>query len=184
MDLEILEKFQQILFYIDEYEKGNEEYYDAIIEIINAIKDYKKTAKKNYVRTKAILAVSKMATRVAAANLQDERIYQQMMNNCYDDIEYYYECSKKLEEYVNICLKTKEFPDLQAAYILTVKLSLILDNVMGYLKEIRMMEKSSTGLFTYYPSDNVEKKAEDNRRDVAMLVRVLELRGEEDVPRN
>lgn len=107
-----------------------------------------------------------------------------MMDNCYSDLEYYLESSKKLEEYVKICSKTQEFPDLEAAYILTIKLSLILENIMDYTKEIRLMEKASTGLFTYYPSDNLETKVEANRRDVELLVKTLELRGDENVPRN
>lgn len=184
MDLDTLGQIQQILYYIEEYENGNDGYYDAIIEIIKAIKAYQKTAKKNYKRTKIVLSVSKLATLVTNSYLKDERVYQQMMDNCYSDLEYYLESSKKLEEYVKICSKTQEFPDLEAAYILTIKLSLILENIMDYTKEIRLMEKASTGLFTYYPSDNLETKAEANRRDVELLVKTLELRGDENVPRN
>lgn len=184
MDTDIINKIQQILYYIEEYEKGNDEYYDAILEIINAIKDYHNTAKKNYKRTKLVLAVSKIATTVTNSYLKDERVYQRLMENCYADLEYYLSASKKLEEYVQACLKTNEFPDLEAAYILTIKLSLILENIMAYTKEIRLMEKASTGLFVYYPSDNLEPKAEANREEVDILVKTLELRGEEDVPRN
>lgn len=53
MDLDTLGQIQQILYYIEEYENGNDGYYDAIIEIIKAIKAYQKTAKKNYKRTKS-----------------------------------------------------------------------------------------------------------------------------------
>lgn len=173
MDLETLQQIQQILYYIEEYEKGNEEYYDAIIEIVRAIKNYNTTAKKNYKRTKIILAISKIATLVTNPNLKDERVYQRIVENSYNDLKYYLESSNKLEKYINICLKTNEFPDLEAAYILTIKLSLILDNIMAYIHEMRLMEKSSTGLFIYYPSDTLESQAEANRHDVDTLVKAL-----------
>lgn len=184
MDSDTLIKIQQILYYIEEYENGNDEYYDAIIEIIKAIKSYYSTAKRKYTRTKLILSVSKLATHVTNSYLKNERVYQRLIDNCYADLEYYLESSKKLEEYANACSKTNEYPDLEAAYILTIKLSLILENIMVYLKEIRLMEKASTGLFVYYPSDTLETKAEANREEVSALVKVLELRGDEDVPRN
>lgn len=184
MDSDTINKIQQILYYIEEYEKGNDEYYDAIIEIIKAIKDYHNTAKRNYKRTKFILAFSKIATNVTNSYLKDERVYQRLMDNCYKDLDYYFEASKKLENYVKLCSKTNEFPDLEAAYILTIKLSLILENIMAYTKEIRLMEKSSMGLFVYHPSDNLETKAEANRQEVDLLVKTLELRGEEDVSCN
>lgn len=184
MDSDTLIKIQQILYYIQEYENGNDEYYDAIIEIIKAIKSYHHTAKRKYTRTKLILAFSKLATYVTNSYLKNERVYQRLIDNCYSDLEYYLESSKKLEEYTKACSKAKEYPDLEAAYILTIKLSLILENIMAYLKEIRLMEKASTGLFVYYPSDTLETKAEANREEVSALVKVLELRGDEDVPRN
>ena len=184
MDSNIINQIQKILYYIEEYEQGNEEYYDAIVEIVKAIKSYHTTAKRNYKRTKIILAVSKVATHVTSSYLKDERVYQKLINNCYTDLEYYLSASKKLDDYVNICLKTNEFPDLEAAYILTIKLSLILENIMAYMKEIRSMEKASTSLFVYYPSDNLENKAKANRQEVDILVKTLELRGEQDVPCN
>lgn len=184
MDSDILIKIQQILYYIEEYEQGNDEYYEAILEIVKAIKGYYNTAKRKYTRVKVILAVSKLATHITNSYLKDDRVYQRLIENCYVDLEYYLESSKKLEEYAKYCSKVGQYPDLEAAYILTIKLSLILENIMSYLKEIRLMEKSSTGLFVYYPSDNLEEKADANRNEVDALVKVLELRGEEDVPRN
>lgn len=181
MDTDILIKIQQILYYIEEYENGNDEYYDAILEIVKAIKGYYGVAKRKYTRTKLILAISKLTTHITNSYLKDERIYQTLIDNCYSDLEYYLESSKKLEKYTEVCSKKNEYPDLEAAYILTIKLSLILENIMAYLKEIRLIEKSSTGLFVYYPSDNLETKAEENRKEVDTLVKVLELSHQEDI---
>lgn len=177
-DLEIQKEIQKILYYIEEFENGNDDYLEEMYVIIEALKDYTKYGKKSYMKAKFILLISKLTTFITDSNIMETDYYKELVGYCNEDIEFYLDSVNKLKEYNRLCKRTGDYPDLEAAYILTIKLSNILENFYAYIHEIRMIEKANSGMFSYYPSGRIREKGLATNEEVSTLTKALSLANE------
>ena len=156
-----------ILECIKAFEDGDDDYYDAIITIIKGIKHF--YHKTNYIvaKEKLVIAYSRLATKII---IRKSDILNNLHSGCDDYLDYYKECANVLSEYLRVGAKTGDYPDLEAAYLLTIHLSGIQDNINDYLREIRNIIKSYICGYEYYHNPATPKKCEERKEMVATLV--------------
>lgn len=178
-ELEIQKEIQKILYVIEEFENGNDEYLEDVIEVVNSIKDYTHRTKSFYLKYKFILLVSKFVTLIYAFNLLSDNSYQHLDEYCHADLDYYMEASKHLSKYIKICSRNENYPDLEAAYLLTIKLSNILSNISLYLNEIRSLERSNNSMYRFISNKDFKYIREKSNGEVESLVKVLDMKIDE-----
>lgn len=127
---------------ISDYYNGKESNYDKIVQIINELHNYIKTIKMSIINAQITLKISENCTNKFYPELINTTNYQNIINqikNNIDQLKISYRC---LEKYLILGEKNNQYPDLDAAYLLSINLSLLIDNIMENIKVIRLYEKS------------------------------------------
>lgn len=127
---------------ISDYYNGKESNYDKIVQIINELHNYIKTIKMSIINAQITLKISENCTNKFYPELINTTNYQNIINqikNNIDQLKISYRC---LEKYLILGEKNNQYPDLYAAYLLSINLSLLIDNIMENIKVIRLYEKS------------------------------------------
>lgn len=161
------EQVNLVLECIKAFEDGDDDYYDAIITIIKGIKNF--CWKTNYIvaKEKLIIAYSKLTTKII---VRKSYILNNLHSVCDAYLEYYKECTDLLTEYLSVGAKTGDYPDLEAAYLLTIHLSGIQENINDYLGEIRNIIRSYICGYEYYRNTAIPKRCEKRKETVVALV--------------
>lgn len=146
------------------YEAGDETLVDAVIDIIIEIDDYTHYAKKEVRVHKRYLFYYKAAAFFMPGNFDEKKLLQSVDST----LALYFECIDILKKYIKVGNATDNFPDLEAAYLLTIYLSALLLNVADYFEEINTMKNAEA--FGYAYSNNyLEQKCEERRSMVKTL---------------
>ncbi len=122
---------------IRKYEAGDTSYEQDMLDVISGIWNYVKYSKIIKRRYRWIITFYKTISKILKSN--EESILED-----YKSIDEYYSfyCSSvdTLKQYLEIGFKTDEYPDLEAAYLLTIYLSNLEHNMNDYLNEISSIE--------------------------------------------
>ncbi len=162
-----------VLECIRDYEDGNQEREEEVIDIIRAIYKYHKYAKKSQIRTKFVILYNHLLTMMTNPGLTQTEEYQTLKKLSESDLEYYKEVSKKLHDYILLGLETDSFPDLEAAYLLTVSLSDILISIIEYLTEIVRLSKQDFIGYEYTSNSRAIENGKKRKLTVSNLVSII-----------
>lgn len=179
MDSELQQEIQKIIFYIEEFENGNDEYYYDMLEIIKALESYVRHAKCFYLKGKLIYIYSKIITFITANSILTDDFYNKLDNESKENLRLYIDSVNTLNNYNKICKKTGDYGNLDAAYLLTIKLSQVLANFFGYLSEIRTLENSTNSMFAYIPGTRKYENYNNTNEEVKILVKAIKEVNEE-----
>ena len=155
-----------VLNAINDFENGDDSRYDDILYIIKGINNSKKKMNHTLFVEKIIVSLSKTLSNLYGLTDKTAKMY----STCNAYLEYYQECINTLSKYLEVGKKTGDYPDLQAAYLLTLYLTFIIENINDYLDEIKQIEKSSLSSYSYSGNPNIDKKCEERKEKVAALV--------------
>lgn len=151
------------------YEAGDESLVDDVIDIIIEIDDYISYAKKEVKTYKRYLFYYKAAFFFTSNGDIDEK---KLLESANSTLSLYFECLEILKRYLKTGNKTDNFPDLEAAYLLTIYLSALLLNVADYFEEINT-RKSAISFGYSYANDYLEDKCEERRNMVRTLAAAI-----------
>lgn len=135
-------EIKEIVDSINDYVDGNdsEENYEVILSVVDGLHEYIKLTKKNKLRATVVFLVSKVATFISSPALMKEDLYKDVISSCKMDYDFYLESVERLKNYVNECDARGEYPDLDAAYLLSINLSLVFRACMRYVDYVRTLE--------------------------------------------
>ena len=170
---------------IKDYMDGNdtEENYEVILDAVDGLHDYIKLTKKNKMRATFVFLVSKVATLVTTPLLMKEDLYKEVMDQQKTDYDFYLESVERLKSYVNECEAKGEYPDLDAAYLLSVNISLVFRACMKYLGYIRTLEncyRNNIVFQTDIKSNGLKEKEEVKKLLMITSSAIEELKKGED----
>lgn len=152
---------------IKNYEDGDESLEDSVVEIIRRIYKFTKYTKKIEKRYRRIIQFYKITSRLLGASSKDiEEIYESVEEN----YSFYVSSAETLKKYLDVGFETDEFPDLEAAYLLTIYLTNIEFNINDYLKEISQIDLSVHSGYAYSSPRSSDEKCEERTRIVRKLV--------------
>lgn len=169
---EMEKEIKDIVDSINDYINGNdtEENYKVILNVVDGLHEYIKLTKKNKLRATFIFLVSKIATFITTPFLMREDIYKEIVSSCKMDYEFYLESVDKLKEYVDECEANGEYPDLDAAYLLSINLSLVFRACMKYMGYIRTLESCYKNDIAFQM--NIESNGRQEKDEVKKLTMI------------
>ena len=164
---------------INDYVNGNdnEENYKVILEVVDSLHEYIKLTKKNKLRASFVFIVSRIATYVASPLLVKEDFYKNLIKSCKTEYDFYLESVKRLKEYVKECESKGEYPNLEAAYLLTINLSLLFSACMKYTSYIRTLESCYNSGIAF--EANINSNGSTEKEEVKRLVMLTDAAIEE-----
>ena len=177
MEEDILRGIQTVEYYYEQYKNGEneEETLIALEEIAKGIKRNAKARTKYYFLYKIFNLVEKFKVFLADASLFNDPDYQEIMGFCEEDIAYYTNIGKFLQEYVNYVLKTGDFDSIDNAFMLSIKMSMILHNITEYYKQINTLIDISTSSITYIGATGRVKQLKlDTTAEIEALKQTIE----------
>lgn len=101
-----------------------------------------------------------------------EDIYKEIVSSCKMDYEFYLETVDKLKEYVDECEANGEYPDLDAAYLLSINLSLVFRACMRYMSYIRTLESCYKNDIAFQM--NIESNGRQEKDEVKKLTMITD----------
>lgn len=177
LDDDVKKDAELVLSTIRKYEEGDLSLEDDVVDIIGGLWDYTKYSKKVRLQYKFIIMLYKSISLF-------KNINESIIKEAYASVDSYYELyvssSEELKRYLNNGFKTGDFPDLEAAYLLTIYLSSIITNINDYLSEINSMEKSIYGGYNYFGNKNITLSCEQREEKVKKLVDSIRIKREEN----
>ncbi len=170
---------------INDYVNGNdsEENYNIILDVVDSLHEYIKLTKKNKMRAMFVFLISRIATYIDSPLLVQEDLYKELIKSCKTEYDFYLESVKKLKEYVKECKSRGEYPNLDAAYLLTINLSLVFSSCMKYTSYIRTLESCYNSGIAF--EANINSNGSTEKEEVKRLIMrtdsaIEELRKRED----
>lgn len=142
MENDVNNDIEYVVECIQKYMDGNEEYYEVVDIVIEALNQFKKLHTSNTLKTRIIFLISKLATFIKCPGLFKDRQYQETIQCFEEDISFYLETKDKLNKYIETGIKTNHYPNLDMAYILYLRLSFLFREIISYSRYIRTLENS------------------------------------------
>lgn len=174
MDEDILRGIQTVEYYYEQYKDGDEEALVALEEIAKGIKRNAKARIKYHLIYSVLNFVQKMKVSLIDIEMLKDPNYQELIGFCQEDIEYYTYIGVLLQGFVEQALRTDNYDNLDDAFILSVKMSMILHNITEYYKEINTMLEFVDSPITYVGTTNrVKKLKEETRIEIEALTKSL-----------
>lgn len=163
---------------IRKFEAGDESLEDDIIDIIRGILKFSKYSKRIKLQYKIIILFYHTISKI-------NHFSDSVIEDSYSSVVNYYTlyCSscEVLKKYLSVGFKTDEFPDLEAAYLLTIYLTNLEYNINDYLKEISSYEDSIAGGYSYYGHPKLKDKCEERAEVVKKLVSAISSKKNDEV---
>ena len=172
VDLEI--GIKEIVASINDYINGNdtEENYEVIINVVDGLHEYIKLTKKNKLRATFVFLVSRLATLITSPSLMKEDLYREIMSSCRMDYEFYLEAIERLKRYVDECESKGEYPNLDAAYLLSINISLLFRACLNYTGYIRTLENCYKNDIAF--QINIENNGKCEKEEVKRLLMITD----------
>lgn len=140
-----------VLSSIDEYEAGNEEYSEYVEYIYDEVKSSIKGFKGYALRYRVLLFVIYNWLKYFDKEFSENELYQEIIEYLHGDIANYRTTSKQVASY----LKDTTCNDLKIAYLLSLKVTLILNRMTDEFNYIRrLIESFNSRFITMYPTFN------------------------------
>lgn len=175
MEREFLNTLNLIEYYYEEYQKGDEDALLILKDFFKEIKSRKKVNIKYYYQFSLIILFLKCRVFLFSPNLLEEKEYQNLIGYSDKDVKYYREVFSKLFDYINYCIKNNCYEHLDDAFVLSVRISWILENITKYITHIENLQHYAYSNILYkYPS-TVEKDREEVNREIDVLLKKLKI---------
>ncbi|MCH5167653.1 MAG: hypothetical protein J1F35_07190 [Erysipelotrichales bacterium] len=163
---------QEVIISIKAFEEGNLDFYDDMILIIEQIKNYKNKMRFYTTFYKLLLNYSRFKYKLQGLVNND---LEELYSSCISDLSFFKECEKIIGKYLSIGEKSGNYPDLEAAYLLTIHLSGLLHCFNDYLDEINTLAKNQVLEFGYTGDSKALKRREERMTTIATLANAIKV---------
>lgn len=171
----IEDSINSILFQINAFNNGEDEYVEAVEEVMIAVKTYTKTAKVSYFKFRLLELYLDLSLLFVNNAIRKNEQYQELHGYYQSDLDFYLESVNKLKRYINKCEKTGDVDHLDSAYLLTIYLSNILSNLSDYMKEISNITGKLANRFDYFGSPSkVRERTSLDIEEIKKLMKNIE----------
>lgn len=169
------EAYALVINTIKSFEAGDESLEDDILCVIEGIYKFLHFSKKIEIRYKAIITFYKTISRVMFG---DDALLQDAYKSVDENYSFYTSARRVLKRYMDVGEKTDNYPDLEAAYTLTIYLTLLEYNMNDYLNEVSLYESSLKGHYNYFGKPYLKDHCEERKEIVKKLVDSINPDGE------
>lgn len=177
MENDISSDIEYVIECIQEYMDGNEEYYDVVNVVIQALKEFKRLNIENTLKLKLISLISKLTIFIRCPGLFKDREYQAVLEQYKENLEFYQNAQKQLSQYIKKGIRENHYPDLDMAYILYLHLSFFFRNIVAYFSYIRKLEDNYINGFEAY--DTAISKPTIDKETIKSLLPFVEIKKED-----
>ena len=174
MSEEVIKALNEVLFYMDEYKKGNPEVDDATMkEIAKITKSQLRGNKIHFLFYKFMMAYIKIRIAlVSYQTLQDER-FTDLSNQYLMDIYMYMEYTDYLKEYLKNCIKNNDYNNLDDAYVLSIKLEEMMQSLGLYTEDIyKVLKENTASYIACYPKNNYDESI-SRKEEIESIIKKL-----------
>lgn len=174
MGEEVFKALNEIIYYIDEYKKGNPEIDESIMkELAKQTKSMLKGNKIHFLYYKVLMSYIKLRIAlVSYETIQDER-FKDISNQFLMNIYMYLEYTEYLKSYLNSCIKNKEYEELDDAFILYIKLEELMQSLGIYTDDLYKILRENTASFSaYYPKNNYDE-INAKKNEIEVIIKKL-----------
>lgn len=175
---ECRQELQKILYYIEEYNKGDEQAEDELLTLLATYKKDMKFARKYHIIFSLLIFYLDKSIMLTNNGLRQESDYQSLIGYCREDIKYYLEVSKILKKHISDCIKADDYEAVDVVFLLTVKMGYVLNNITEYFSYIKNMENYANTFIQYQIPGNFRDSGRDNIQEIEKALKVLGLREE------
>jgi hypothetical protein len=174
MEDNILKPLNSIIYYIDEYKKGNPDVDESVmIMIAKETKGFIKHNKMWFIYHKLLMSYIKLRIAlVSYETINDERFIDNS-NNYLLDLYMYLEYTNFIKDYINKCLKNKEYDNLDDVYILVIKLDELLKSLNLYTDDIYKILNENTASYTAIYPKNDYTELNNKKAEIEAIIKKL-----------
>ena len=174
MNSEVIHALNQIVYYVDEYKKGNPDVDAETMKIIaKETRHLTDKYKFYFLFYKLSLNILRLKSIFYVRDIYFDGRYITLTNNYLLDLYKYLEYSKYLREYAKICIKNKQYDDLDAAYILGVKLNEMLEAFTLYTEDVNKVLKEHNPSFSVSYPKNDYSLVDERKEEIEKLMMKL-----------
>ena len=174
MSEEIVKALNEVLYYMDEYKKGNPEVDDTIMkEIAKITKSQLRGNKIHFLFYKLMMSYIKIRIAlVSYQTLQDER-FADISNQYLMDIYMYMEYTDFLKDYLKNCIKNNDYNLLDDAYLLSIKLEEMMQSLGQYTDDLYKILKENTASYIACYPKNDYTESNQRKEEIDLIVKKL-----------
>lgn len=181
IEKECRKELQKILFYINEYNNGNFEYEEEMLLMLASFRKDMKSARKYHLIFSFLIFYLDKSIMLTDNSLRSDNDYKELIGYCRTDIKYYLQVSKELKKFISRCIKEEDYECLDVLFLLTVKMSYVLNSISEYFSYIKNMEKYHNTFIKYQIPTSFRKDGKNNIEEIEEALKVLGLREDNDV---
>lgn len=175
MDAEILQEINKLVYYVEEYNKGNEEYRIHIEALTKAMLHFPRSKVKYFIYFKTLIKILELQVNILTPYLNEDEDVNILFEYCNLDIKRYYDAAKYVKTAAKKCLKEDNFEQLDTIYLLSIHLSLLLSGISDYLGKIRSIQSYSQSGIAFILPNNIEKEREENLFEINACLKKLNI---------
>ena len=166
MSEEVLQALNEVLYYVDEYKKGNPEVSEEEMRIIaKQVKGLLNGSKVHFLYYKLLMSYIKIRIAlVSYQTIQDER-FSDISKQYLKDIYTYLEYTDFLRNYMKESIKNKDYSQLDDAFVLSVKLEEMMQSLKLYTDDLyKILKENTASYIACYPkndyTESIQRKYE------------------------
>ena len=166
MSEEVLQALNEVLYYVDEYKKGNPEVSEEEMRIIaKQVKGLLNGSKIHFLYYKLLMSYIKIRIAlVSYQTIQDER-FSDISKQYLKDIYTYLEYTDFLRNYMKESIKNKDYSQLDDAFVLSVKLEEMMQSLKLYTDDLyKILKEHTASYIACYPkndyTESIQRKYE------------------------
>lgn len=167
-------EINSVLKIIHDFNNGEDELVDEVIEIFVEVKKYTKNAYLNYLKFLFLEKFLDMQITFINNQIKTNEDYALVFSYCKDDLKFYFKTVKNLKIYIKKWQKSGDVDNLDVAFLVSIYLSDILENISEYFDEIAKIVGWLEGRFFYRPNSNIRENAILDIQEINKLMLLLE----------
>lgn len=174
MSEEVLQALNEVLYYVDEYKKGNPEVSEEEMRIIaKQVKGLLNGSKIHFLYYKLLMSYIKIRIAlVSYQTIQDER-FADISNQYMIDIYSYLEYTDFLRNYIKESIKNKDYSQLDDAFVLSVKLEEMMQSLKLYTDDLyKILKENTASYIACYPKNDYTESIQ-RKNEIETIVKKL-----------
>lgn len=173
----IEDEINRILKDIKDFNNGNDELVEEVEQVVKGIRHYTNVTTFNYLKFRLLELYLDVSMCLVNNQIRKSEEYQILHQYCKNDLAFYWEMAKKLKKYIRKCQRTGDVDNLDSAYLITIYLSFVLNNISGYFNEISKVTGHLVGQYYYGGKQDIREKANMDIEEIKKLMKNLEEEG-------
>lgn len=158
---------------IRDFEAGNDERYEEVESIIEEMINFSLDFKKYLRKMRLIMYIPMIVAKVMRC---PEDTVKSALVKCNNEYDFVVECYKELRAYLIRGSKSGDYPDLEAAYLFSIYLNEIFNNIEVYIEQIESTMNAYLSDYSYTVGTKKEEEISENHKTMERLLEAIRVR--------